>query len=321
MTGVPPPVRLRKRERRAGCIRVNVPNSFNISENCGRFAALCVVAAGLAGCETTANAPSGETVAVAFEGLVGVPQEIGDRLTAELGRAANDRRIAIVPARETSARWVVRGYFAPQTVGSDTVVGYVWDVFDRSGRRAQRLAGDVRLAGATAESWAQSGAGGTRALASAGAAALERFVFAPQPTGQPTAPTAAQAPQPPAERGPVASRRLAIGELSGLDSAQAAALRAGLRRALGELGYAIVEPDQPADARLAADITLNPPEAGRQMLALVWHVNDGRGTRLGEVRQMTKVADGTMARRADPVLHRAIDEMLPGLVALAPPSR
>jgi hypothetical protein len=94
-----------------------------------------------------------------------------------------------------------------------------------------------------------------------------------------------------------------------------------LRRALGELGYAIVEPDQPADARLAADITLNPPEAGRQMLALVWHVNDGRGTRLGEVRQMTKVADGTMARRADPVLHRAIDEMLPGLVALAPPSR
>lgn len=269
----------------------------------------------------TANAPSGETVAVAFEGLVGVPQDIGDRLAVELGRAANDRRIAIVPARETSARWVVRGYLAPQTVGSDTVIGYVWDVFDRSGRRAQRIAGDVRLAGATPESWAQSGAGGTRTLANASAAALERFVFTPRPAGASPASESAPASQPLAGRATAAARRIALGELAGLDPAHAATLRVGLRRTLGELGYAVVEQGQPSEARLAADVTLNPAEAGRQMLVLVWHVEDGRGARLGEVRQMTKVADGTMTRRADPVLQRAVDEMLPGLVALAPPRR
>lgn len=297
--------------------------------------ALGLLALGLAACETTNTADglaSAGPVPIAFEGFVGVPPQVGNRIAGELLRAAGDRRFTLVAPTDGAARYTMRGYLAPSSDSGATTVNYVWDLFDRSGQRTRRAAGDVRIASSDRDPWQVLNGDGARQLALTSAAAIERSLMQrPTPTEAPATPTASTAvasSQPPASTtaGAVtptqgAGRRIAIEQVTGLEGAQEQQWRAAARRKLGEVGYTLVESGQPADARLSAEATVNPPEGGRRKIAFVMRVSDAARREVGQIRLMTMVDERSFPARSEATLQRSVDEALPGLVALVPPRR
>lgn len=93
--------------------------------------------------------PGGATVALAS--LNGAPQDVADRFTQVFAREARGREIAMAPS--ASAHYIVRGYLdaAPTATGAD--ITYVWDVFDSSKNRAQRVSDSIALTGKAADPW------------------------------------------------------------------------------------------------------------------------------------------------------------------------
>ncbi|HYF54388.1 MAG TPA: hypothetical protein VEA41_09030 [Salinarimonas sp.] len=113
------------------------------------------LAAGLAGCqgagERVVSAPG---VPIAVESIEGAPQGVRSALQGELASAAEQRRMTLVGAG-SDARYRVRGYLSAEpTEDGGTAVAFVWDVFDATRQRAQRVAGakPIRTAG-TATPW------------------------------------------------------------------------------------------------------------------------------------------------------------------------
>jgi hypothetical protein len=131
---------------------------------CGIFGLFAVAAIALSGCADTsaklnkidANverprlvarpgvSPRGASVVIA--GVEGAPAEIASRFSQIFTRVADSRDIATASLPDADYR--VRGYLSAYA-GDDgkTRYSYVWDVFDRNGRRAQRLMDEVAKRG------------------------------------------------------------------------------------------------------------------------------------------------------------------------------
>jgi hypothetical protein len=109
------------------------------------FVATILLGIGVAGCNTAGmptapfgGAPSGT---VAFERIDGMPEGHFRKLVTNLTEEANSRRIAAV-TREGPAQYRLRGYVGAEIRGKQTVIVWVWDVYD--GNQQQRL---TRLSG------------------------------------------------------------------------------------------------------------------------------------------------------------------------------
>ena len=104
----------------------------------------------LAGCQTAqqgpvaAAQPRGATVA--FESIDGLPPYQFHTLVEELNREAQTRQMP-VQSRLQPAAYRVRGYFAASVERGNTMVSWVWDVFDRNERRALRISGNAPAQG------------------------------------------------------------------------------------------------------------------------------------------------------------------------------
>lgn len=100
----------------------------------------------LAGCQetTTAARPRVDApgVAVSVQSISGAPDSVTTRFAGLLGEAAAERRMEIVPG-DKPARFRVRGYLTAQpTEDGQTALAFVWDVYDESKKRAQRVQGE-----------------------------------------------------------------------------------------------------------------------------------------------------------------------------------
>lgn len=306
-----------------------------------RFGLSIGLALGLGACQTNlsdvdASATRSRVTTIAFEGFVDVPQPVGEAIAGELVRAEAAKHFVLVAATDREARYTMRGFLAPQAQGGTTAVSYVWDLYDRAGHRAHRLQGETRLPGASADPWAALQGTGGRTVAEESAEAINRFLMTPEPATLSTN-TVAVAPAVVEARAEVASidplamqqaqasepaprpigRRVLVDRAEGLDDQAATKLQATMKKALAELGYALVDQPTMADIRLKAEATLNPPDGGRQLIAIIWRVADGAGRDLGEVRQLARVPQGGLDQRG--TLAKAVEQALPNLVALAPP--
>jgi hypothetical protein len=104
-----------------------------------------LLAIAIAGCDTIgqplapfAGAPAGT---VAFERIDGLPEGQFRKLVQNLSSEADTRRIAVV-SRDGSAQYRVKGYAAAQIRGKQTVIVWVWDVYDGNKQRVTRLGGE-----------------------------------------------------------------------------------------------------------------------------------------------------------------------------------
>lgn len=313
------------------------------------FALAGVLSLACAACQTTlqgtprADATLPAASKVAFEGFVGVPREAGDEVITALVSAGNERRFALVAAGDPTAAYVMRGYLAPQPEGGTTAFNFVWDLFDRAGNRIQRLAGETHLPAAARDGWSLVQGSGARAIAEASATEISRFLAAAAlpvaqvnlntaegastaASGALATPVVEQSPAPPAalpvagEQKPakvVKRKTIELQAVSGLEEGLAQRLRAAAEKALGEAGYQIAPQGSSSDVRLSAEATVNPSFAGRRLTAVVWRVADSHGKELGEVRQFAQL--GNNGVEAPAALSKAIDTLLPGVVALVPP--
>jgi len=89
----------------------------------------------------------------AFVRITGVPAELLQPLNAALRNHAAARHVTIVPEGDASATFVVKGYLSAIGDTRSTLLVYVWDVFDLSGRRLRRISGQEMGKGAMTDPW------------------------------------------------------------------------------------------------------------------------------------------------------------------------
>ncbi len=89
---------------------------------------------------------------MAIMSVEGAPSDLTARFDHSLDGAAAERQIAIAPP--TSARYLVRGYLSAALARDGATIDFVWDVFTRDKRRAQRLSDSITVPGSGDDPWA-----------------------------------------------------------------------------------------------------------------------------------------------------------------------
>ena len=117
------------------------------------------VALALAGCQETTqtarpriDAPG---VPVSVQSISGAPENVTTSFAGLLGEAAAERKMEIVPG-DKPARFRVKGYLTAQpTEDGQTSLAFVWDVYDSTRQRAQRVQGEsIGKRSAGSDPWA-----------------------------------------------------------------------------------------------------------------------------------------------------------------------
>ena len=79
--------------------------------------------------------------------IVGTSVEAAIPLVERLATGARAHRIAIAGSADTSATHVLKGYFSAVPEGDDTIIVYVWDIYDPAGNRLHRISGRQKAPG------------------------------------------------------------------------------------------------------------------------------------------------------------------------------
>ncbi|MBB5752010.1 hypothetical protein [Prosthecomicrobium pneumaticum] len=88
-----------------------------------------------------------------FVSLTGAPASVTGRLSSALGREAATRGLQLAPSGDESATYIVKGYLSAVGDASGTIIVYVWDIFDKNGRRMHRLSGQESISATAADPW------------------------------------------------------------------------------------------------------------------------------------------------------------------------
>lgn len=126
-----------------------------------RLAVLALAVIPLAACQQgieaagrTVDAPG---VPVALVGIEGAPEAVQAQVTNEVVAQASARRIELVSGAE-HPRYRLRGYLtAYPTENGETALAFVWDVFDETQKRAQRVSTTTTARGQAGDPWSQIG--------------------------------------------------------------------------------------------------------------------------------------------------------------------
>ena len=166
-------------------------------------ATLLAIASGLGGCagggaasDSFAMASNGGPT-VTFESIDGPPPQVFDRMVGVLNSESKLRNLSIV-SREGSAAYRVRSYLAAEVSHGQTVIAWVWDVYDQNQQRALRLSGEEPAGKAGRDPWTAADDLVLRKIAQAGFSGLSGMINGTAPVDTPTAP----APAPTGKRGP-----------------------------------------------------------------------------------------------------------------------
>ena len=93
-------------------------------------------------------------VPIAVESITGAPGAVAPGFNAAFVEAANARQIELVGSK-AGARYRIKGYLSAEpTEDGKTELTFVWDVFDSTKQRAQRLTGaTVARSGSGSDPW------------------------------------------------------------------------------------------------------------------------------------------------------------------------
>jgi len=91
--------------------------------------------------------------AMTFLPFEGAPQSKTASLTRFLNTSAQSNGLAILPATRAGAKYRVKGYFSALNDGNGTLLVYVWDVVDGTGKRLHRINGRERTGTTKTDPW------------------------------------------------------------------------------------------------------------------------------------------------------------------------
>jgi hypothetical protein len=89
----------------------------------------------------------------AFAQLTGAPSELIQAMNSEIRRHAAKRKLDIVPEGDPSAVYLVKGYLSAVGDDQSSLLVYVWDVYDRDGKRLRRISGQETAGNAQTDPW------------------------------------------------------------------------------------------------------------------------------------------------------------------------
>ena len=132
--------------------------------------------AGTSGQAAIAKASLGSPrgAAVALASIDGAPAAVTARFSALFASAAAQRDMTIADAQK--ANYLVRGYLTAYPVENGTAIGYVWDVFDASRHRTQRVNDAIIVHSSDTDAWQLASDGVLDSLAAKSAEDLVQFL-------------------------------------------------------------------------------------------------------------------------------------------------
>lgn len=95
----------------------------------------------------------GEAARFAFAPVTGAPSSLITALNSAIVDHAKERGVTIVQDGDPTAVYTVRGYLSAVGDSQNTLLVYVWDVFDRDGRRLHRFSGQETGSGSVVDPW------------------------------------------------------------------------------------------------------------------------------------------------------------------------
>jgi len=105
--------------------------------------------------KTLSNAPiRGDAAIFAFQPMSGAPAEMIYALEDSIKAEALAPHLNLVPADDLTATYIVRGYISAVGDAHNVIMVYVWDIFDRTGTRVNRISGQEIASGSGSDPWA-----------------------------------------------------------------------------------------------------------------------------------------------------------------------
>jgi hypothetical protein len=153
-----------------------------------RVLAVALIASFAAACNhdsgPMASAQGAPGATVAFESIDGPPMGVFNKLVQNLSEEADARQLAVV-SREGPAHYRVRGYLAAHIERKQTVIAWVWDVYDANERRTLRISGEEPAPGVRSvkNAWSAADERVLRRIAQASLDNLARHLGAPTQAG------------------------------------------------------------------------------------------------------------------------------------------
>ncbi len=140
--------------------RTGLDGRTGLGARIGQGAGACGLLLLVAGCQsagTETRAYQAPGVPVALDTIEGAPDALKTRVNDEVASQATARRIELVSG-SAAPRYTLRGYLtAYPTATGDTALAFVWDVFDASKKRTQRVSTTTVARGQSSDPWSQIG--------------------------------------------------------------------------------------------------------------------------------------------------------------------
>ena len=281
---------------------------------------------------------------VALAPIVGAPDSVSKLVVQQFTASAERQRLKIVPDRDPTADFALRGYLVASRDKAGTKISYIWDVTDRGGKRVNRITGEEiggpspnpkdawagvapsttqNIADRTATSlatWVPSQASAGVPMASAGPAAQPSGVGAASPVQQASHTAASQATTT-AALPPSDGMVTAMPTVSGAPGDADAALAAALQRELTRQGVSTTDRAGGGSYVVEGKVVLGQLADGKQPIQIDWRVKDPQGKALGTVTQKNDIPpgslDGSWGKTADAAAAAAAQ----GIIKLLPQAR
>jgi len=90
---------------------------------------------------------------ISFLPVEGMPQSAISSFSQSIKTSAQTHGLNLVPSNQPAGKYRVKGYFSALNDGSGTLVTYIWDVVDASGKRLHRINGQERNGNASVQPW------------------------------------------------------------------------------------------------------------------------------------------------------------------------
>ena len=326
------------------------------------LAVIGLLASGLAGCETAGSlfgggpSASNETpppvaaqpsplAKVAFSPVIGPPDGLGKQMVSNFSEFVDRNRFTVIPDSR-QAEYTLRGYVVASREKSGSKVSYIWDVADNTGKRVNRISGEVMAPGQpnAKDPWANVTPALTRSIAESTSSTLGTWLpaqpgtpVAAKPAAPSTTPVAgagagAIAPASPVAAVP-ASTNTTTAALPRNDDVAAvvplvtgapgdgnATLASALQRELSRQGIALV--DKPGSSyRVEGKVVMGQTADGKQPISIEWRVKDPQGKSLGTVAQKNEIPPGSLDGPWGKVADAAAAAAAQGIIKLLPQAK
>jgi len=297
---------------------------------------LATFAAGCSSSDQTAQAPaelapaqSAKQSASVALAPVAAPGSVSSKMGKMLASAAEEKRIPVKDGKK--ADYTVRGYLVASPESEGTKVSYIWDITDKSGKRAHRFSGEEMVAKrVSGDPWSAVDDQAMRKIAVKTADTLQQWLpkkEAPAQVATTTGSVAATSTRAPREERPqiaTASARpsevlVVVPEVTGAPGDGNSALPAAMRKQLRSRGLSLAESASGSTYTVRGEVELGDVDGGQQPITIRWLVLDPNGKPLkSAVVQRNKIKEGALNGSWGQVADMAASEAAKAVAKILP---